>query len=109
MLTILDFQITRTAQENYHLDVYERGQLQPLAAAAMEYRLDFMAGFGLERLDYDRRNPHGRLELLRAYGMRLYEKLFASPAVGCCPHVVPCVLEEHLQRFRESRIIIDDK
>jgi len=28
MLTILDFQITRAAQENFHLDVCERGQLQ---------------------------------------------------------------------------------
>lgn len=81
MLTILDFQITRTAPENFHLEVCERGQSQSLASAEMEYRLDFMAGFELERLDYDRRNPHGRLELLRAYGTRLYEKLFASPDV----------------------------
>lgn len=81
MFTILDFQITRTAPENFHLDVCERGQFEPLASAEMEYRLDFMAGFELERLDYDRRNPHGRLELLRAYGRRLYEKLFASPDV----------------------------
>src|SRR5262245_59243182 len=81
MLTILDFQIARAAQENFHLDVCERGQSQTLASAAMEYRLDFMAGFELERLDYDRRNPRGRLELLRAYGARLHEKLFASPDV----------------------------
>ena len=81
MITILDFQITRAAQENFHLNVCERGQSQPLASAEMEYRLDFMAGFALERLDYDRRNPHGRIELLRAYGSRLYEKLFASPDV----------------------------
>ncbi|MGH9755672.1 MAG: tetratricopeptide repeat protein [Blastocatellia bacterium] len=81
MLTILDFQITRAAQENFHLDVCERGQSQPLVSAEMKYRLDFMAGFELERLDYDRRNPRGRLELLRAYGARLYEKLFASPDV----------------------------
>ncbi len=81
MFTILDFQITRTAPEHFHLDVCERGQSQPLTSAEMEYRLDFMAGFELERLDYDRRNPHGRLELLRAYGTRLYEKLFASPEV----------------------------
>jgi hypothetical protein len=30
MLTILDFQITRAAQENFHLYVCERGQSQPL-------------------------------------------------------------------------------
>src|SRR5262245_15258109 len=81
MLTILDFHITRISQENFHLNVCERGQLQPIVSASMEYRLDFMAGFELERLDYDRRNPRGRLELLRAYGARLYEKLFASPDV----------------------------
>jgi len=66
MLKILDFQITRAAQENIHLDVCERGQSQTLASATMEYWLDFMAGFELERLDYDRRNPRGRLELLLA-------------------------------------------
>jgi tetratricopeptide (TPR) repeat protein len=81
ILTILDFQITRIAQDNFRLDVCERGQSQPLASATMAYRLDFMAGFELERLDYDRRNPRGRLELLRAYGARLYEKLFASSDV----------------------------
>src|SRR5215470_11430323 len=81
MLTILDFQITRASQEIFHLDVCERGQSQPLVSAAMEYRLDFMAGFELERLDYDQRNPRGRLEMLRAYGARLYEKLFASADV----------------------------
>src|SRR5262249_29407290 len=81
MLTILDFQLTGIALEKFHLDVRERGNSQPLASAAMEYRLDFMAGFELERLDYDRRNPRGRIELLRAYGTRLYEKLFASPDV----------------------------
>ncbi len=81
MFTILDFQITRTAQESFRLDVCERGKSQLLASVAMEYRLDFMDGFELERLDYERRNPHGRLELLRTYGARLYENLFASPDV----------------------------
>jgi tetratricopeptide (TPR) repeat protein len=81
MFMILDFQITRVAREGFRLDVYERGQPKQLASAAMEYRLDFMAGFELERLDYDRRNPRGRLELLQTYGGRLYEKLFASPDV----------------------------
>src|SRR5262249_58653132 len=81
MLRILDFQLTGTPPEKFHLDVCERGSSQPLASATMESRLDFMAGFELERLDYDRRNPRGRIELLRAYGTRLYEKLFASPEV----------------------------
>jgi hypothetical protein len=94
MLTILDFQITRAAPENFHMDVCERGQSQPLASASIEYRLDFMAGFELERLDYDRRNPRGRLELLRAYGARLYEKLFASPDVRR-------VWQEYRERFAD--------
>jgi tetratricopeptide (TPR) repeat protein len=81
MFTILDFQITGTAPENFRLDVCERGESQPIVSAAIEYRLDFMTGFELERLDYDRRNSRGRVEQLRAYGARLYEKLFASPDV----------------------------
>lgn len=76
MLTILDFQITRVSQDNFRLDVGKRGQPETLVSALMEYRLDFMTRFELERLDYDRRNPRGRVELLRDYGERLYEKLF---------------------------------
>jgi len=36
MLTILDFQVTRVAQETFHIDVCEGGRSQPLASATME-------------------------------------------------------------------------
>lgn len=44
----------------------------------MNYRLNDLAQFEISRLDFNARDPHGRLERLQAFGQKLYQKLFSA-------------------------------
>jgi CHAT domain len=90
VLTILDFLIHPQSGDSYHLEVVARGQLQPLATATFDYPLSFMIEFELRGLDFDVKDPLGRIERLRAFGSRLYQKLFTSE--------VRCVWQEYKDR-----------
>jgi CHAT domain-containing protein/tetratricopeptide (TPR) repeat protein len=76
MPTILDFHLRPTAKESYSLEVFTRGQTPPLATASFDYPLSFMTEFEMSRLDFDGKDPMGRLERLKAFGAKLYSKLF---------------------------------
>jgi hypothetical protein len=89
----LEFHLQSEAGDNFNVTVFERNSSQPLAAARFEYRLDDLAQFEISRLDFNPRDPLGRLERLQAFGRKLYQKLFTAEVeqiwrqhqrLGCC-------------------------
>jgi tetratricopeptide (TPR) repeat protein len=77
MSTILDFHIRRESDEGYGLEVFNRSKSQPLASTKLDYPLSFMTEFELGLLDFDEKAPLARMERLKAFGNKLYSKLFA--------------------------------
>jgi hypothetical protein len=89
----LEFHLQSDADDGFNVTVFERNSSQPLAAARFEYRLDDLAQFEISRLDFNPRDPLGRLERLQTFGRKLYQKLFTAEVepiwrqhqrLGCC-------------------------
>ncbi|MGE0884779.1 MAG: tetratricopeptide repeat protein [Blastocatellales bacterium] len=78
MSAFLEFHLQSDTSEIFNVTVFERNSSQPLAAARFEYRLDDLAQFEISRLDFNPRDPLGRLERLQAFGRKLYQKLFTA-------------------------------
>jgi tetratricopeptide (TPR) repeat protein/CHAT domain-containing protein len=77
---ILDFQIRQIANDQYSVEAFLRGDSQPLATTAFDYRLSSLTDYGIDRLDFDPKDPQSRVERLREFGSQLYRKLF-SPEI----------------------------
>ena len=78
MSAFLEFHLQSDAGDSFNVTVFERNSSQPLAAARFEYRLDDLEQFEISRLDFNPRDPLGRLERLQAFGRKLYQKLFTA-------------------------------
>ena len=78
MPTILEFQIRPKESDAFTLEIFERGRNLPLAHAAFDYPLSYMTEYEIGQLDFDAKDPQARLERLRAFGGKLYEKLFSA-------------------------------
>ena len=78
MSAFLELHLQSDADDSFNVTVFERNSSQPLAAARFEYRLDDLAQFEISRLDFNPRDPLGRLERLQAFGRKLYQKLFTA-------------------------------
>jgi CHAT domain-containing protein len=76
MPTILDFQIRPRENGDYILQILQRSNSQLLAEASFDYDLSYMTEFEIKRLEFDAKDPYGRLERLKAFGTKLYRKLF---------------------------------
>ncbi len=76
MPTTLEFHVQPETSERYRLEVFERGNTQPLARTVFDYPLSFMTPFEMSRLDVDAKDPAGRYSRLQDYGYKLYQKLF---------------------------------
>ncbi len=73
---ILDLHINPAAGDRFSLELVARGSSEPLARAEFDFPISSLTDFEIGNLDFDPRSPHGRLERLRAFGQRLYRKLF---------------------------------
>jgi tetratricopeptide (TPR) repeat protein len=80
MITILDFHIRPTSEERFNVELFARGQSQPLAATAFDWPVSFFTGYEIDSLDFDDKDPAARLKRLRAFGGKLYQKLFSTEA-----------------------------
>ena len=76
MPTILNFEIRPREKGGYILQILQRGNSQILAEAFFDYDLSYMTEFEIKRLEPDAKDPHGRIERLKAFGTKLHEKLF---------------------------------
>ena len=76
MPTTLEFHLQPETNERYRLEVFQRGNTQPLARAVFDYPLSFMTPFEMNRLDVDPKDPAARFSRLQDYGHKLYQKLF---------------------------------
>lgn len=76
-IDILDFQIKRISDE-YRLEVFRRDNSQPLASAQFGFPSGYLSKFDLDRLDFDVRDPQARMERIRAFGTRLYQRVFTT-------------------------------
>ncbi len=81
LIQTLDFQF-RKQSEGFQLDVYPRDASQPLAAAHFNFPRSFLNGSELRLLDFDTKDPAGRVGRLREFGGRLYRQLFTSEVAG---------------------------
>jgi hypothetical protein len=118
MPTILDFHIRPVAppargaisearSEAYQLDVFSRGNTQPLAHATFDYDLSYMTAFELNRLDVDAKDPQGRLERLQAFGAKLY----ANAEIGHNIAVLPQARGDYgaaLAEYEISRKVLEE-
>ncbi len=80
MPTILDFQITPNAKNNLILEIFERDKTQLLAKTTFDYDLSYLTGYEISGLDFDAKDPAARLERIKNFGGKLYQKLF-SPEI----------------------------
>ena len=77
MPTLLEFHLQPNTDDSFNVTVFDRNSSQPLASSRFDYRLNDLAQFEISRLDFNPRDPHGRLERLQAFGQKLYQKLFS--------------------------------
>jgi CHAT domain-containing protein len=80
LIKILDFQF-RKLNEGFELNVYSRDNSQPLATVNLKFPSSFLNGTELKRLDFDTKDPAGRVERLREFGRKLYQQIF-TPEVA---------------------------
>ncbi|MBI3422479.1 MAG: CHAT domain-containing protein [Acidobacteria bacterium] len=78
MTSVLEFHLQSDTSDIFNVTVYAPDAAQPLASARFEYRLDDLAQVEISRLDFNPRDPLGRLERLQAFGQKLYQKLFPA-------------------------------
>jgi hypothetical protein len=97
LIKYLDFHF-RKQNESFQLDVYTRDSSQPLATAGFTLPRSFLNGTELKQLDFDTRDPVGRVERLREFGSRLYQKIFTPE--------VERVWSEHTQNNEFSVLCI---
>jgi tetratricopeptide (TPR) repeat protein/CHAT domain-containing protein len=78
---VLEFHIHTTSRDEFSVAVHERHSSQPLASSQFSFPLsDWMTKHDIARLDFNPRDPQGRLDELRKFGGKLYQLLF-PPAV----------------------------
>ncbi|MCA1564762.1 MAG: tetratricopeptide repeat protein [Acidobacteria bacterium] len=80
LINTLDFHLTKQ-NEGFRLDVYPRDSSQPLAAANFNFPRSFLTGLELKHLDFDVKDPAGRVVRLRDFGRRLHQQIF-TPEVA---------------------------
>jgi tetratricopeptide (TPR) repeat protein len=80
MIKTLDFHF-RKQDEGFQLDVYPRESSQPLATALFDFPRSFLNGLELKQLDFDTRDPAGRVLRLGEFGRKLYQQIF-TPEVA---------------------------
>ncbi|MBN1902481.1 CHAT domain-containing protein, partial [Candidatus Sumerlaeota bacterium] len=76
MNTTLDIHIRKKGKKGFLLEFYERNNAQPLGECAFEYDLSFLTEFEVSQLD--RRNPEERLNRMKEFGGKLYQKIFTE-------------------------------
>ena len=77
MPTILEFHIQPDTSDRFNVTVFERGSLQPLASSQFSFPLsDWMTKHDIAKLEFNPRDPQGRMDELRKFGGRLYQLLF---------------------------------
>ncbi|UCH97581.1 MAG: CHAT domain-containing protein, partial [Candidatus Aminicenantes bacterium] len=76
MPDVLDMHIRPGKNNTFSVELYERDHTQPLARAGFDYDLSFMTDFEISSLDSKPKTPYERLERRRAFGNKLYRKLF---------------------------------
>ncbi|HEV7890078.1 MAG TPA: tetratricopeptide repeat protein [Pyrinomonadaceae bacterium] len=81
LIQTLDFQFRRQ-DEGFRLDVYPRDTSQPLATAVVNFPPSFLNGSELKLLDFDTKDPAGRVGRLREFGGRLYRQIFTPEVAG---------------------------
>ncbi|HEY0003856.1 MAG TPA: tetratricopeptide repeat protein [Pyrinomonadaceae bacterium] len=75
LIKTLDFHFRRQ-HESFRLDVYPRDTSQLLATTQLDFPRSFLNGLESKQLDFDARDPAGRVGRLREFGRRLYQKIF---------------------------------
>ncbi|MDQ3134510.1 MAG: CHAT domain-containing protein, partial [Acidobacteriota bacterium] len=80
LIKTLDFHF-RKSNEIFQLDVYPRDTSQPLTTVHFNFPRSFLNGSVLKQLDFDTRDPAGRVERLRDFGGQLYQQIF-TPEVA---------------------------
>jgi len=78
MATILDFQIRPQKKGSYSLEIFERGSSQSLAHSSFDYDISYVTQFEINQLEPDLKDPYGRMERIKEFGKKLYDKLFAG-------------------------------
>jgi tetratricopeptide (TPR) repeat protein/CHAT domain-containing protein len=74
LIKTLDFHF-RKQNEGFQLDVYPRDSSQLLATANLNFPRSFLSGSELKQLDFDAKDPAGRVDRLREFGRKLYQQI----------------------------------
>jgi tetratricopeptide (TPR) repeat protein len=95
-IDILDFQFTK-ASDLYQLNVFKRDSAQPLASATLDIPSGYRSKFDLDLLDFDPKDPAGRVDRITAFGSRLYQKVFTTE--------ITRVWSEHKKKANELSVL----
>ena len=75
--TILDFHIQSCERDSFSVTVFTRDSSQLLASLQFSFPLsDWMTKHDIAKLEFNPRDPQGRMDALRKFGGRLYQLLF---------------------------------
>ncbi|HWN09026.1 MAG TPA: tetratricopeptide repeat protein [Pyrinomonadaceae bacterium] len=77
LIQTLDFHF-RKQFEGSQLEIYLRNSSQPLSTVQLDFPTSFLSGFELKQLDFDAKDPAGRVHRLREFGQRLHKRIFAT-------------------------------
>jgi len=80
LIKTLDFQF-RKQPEGYRLDVYPRDNAQLLASTGLTFPRSLLSESVTKKLDFDARDPAGRVASLREFGTKLHQQIF-TPEVA---------------------------
>ena len=75
MNTTLDFVIKSEKENRFGLEVFNRNSSFGLAGSVFDYDVSFLTDFKISRI-VEQKDARQQFEDLKAFGSRLYEKLF---------------------------------
>ncbi|MHC4559364.1 MAG: tetratricopeptide repeat protein [Planctomycetota bacterium] len=72
----LEFHIKPHKKNTYRIEIFERGSSQPLVQSSFNYDLSYLTQYEINSLDINPKDPQGRMDRLKEFGIKLYGRLF---------------------------------
>ena len=65
-------------KSDFSLEIFERGNTQPLTKTSFDYDISYMTQFDINRFEAEISKPHERFNHLKDFGTNLYDKVFTT-------------------------------
>jgi tetratricopeptide (TPR) repeat protein len=78
MNATLDLHIKKDEGKGFLLEMFERDDANPLGKFRFDYDLSFLTEFEVSQLEAVRNNPDERMNRIKTFGRKLYQKIFTE-------------------------------